>query len=421
MGSITKSKGQFLIVGGKPGTTFTDVNDLVNSFYESQMKKFTDTLPARMTKAAGDTIWSTTGVLNPIFGVKMNAQYYATDNTITAIGAVPYDHEGVRIATNSAYEEPIGTYTMRDGDIPPNGIALPIDQIRQPHKDLPVRWDYGLSLMELEGLDDTIAFQSYSDLMVSGYADRTDKDILRETTATMPLVPPSTGQETTLTPLSKIIASYDETLFPSAAMSASDILPYGGSAGDMNGKRSVSASTYNSTVIDAGGTFNVDAMKKAYYGAAAYWAGAANPNNKIWVMSMTAMQMIDAEKEAAQGRIVLGSSDVYVKWDGLNGVSTMPGMDAGGVVMRAYNKVPVISDNNTTWLDGSPGMFDSTVPGFVYLIDTDHLHYSMLTPITHRASDAYELTGNLRRTNVFLARGEMRCDKFTGHAKIVNG
>jgi len=409
----SKAKGAYVDVGGKIGTTFKTVTDLTDTFYDGLMREFADILP--MGKSAGATIWGTDGTTNPIFGAKMTVQMFNTQNAFTALGARPYDHEGVRIVEKLAQLGGIGATTSRDGDIP-DSVKPDIATIRQPYKELPFPWDYGLGLMALEGMDDVIAFQNYADVMAGNYGDNLDKDLLRPTTNVMPAVG---GQETTITNLSRIIAAYSEIgeTYGGDIVVASMVSPYGGTAGDVYPYRSSGASTFDSLVVNGGGALVLDDYKSLYYGCAPYWDNQASPDNKFWVVSGPAIQMVDVEREA-NNRVITGSPDVYVKWT-MDGVSTMPGMDAGGVTMRAMYNIPAIMDNNLI-VDRTTGLFDPTVFGEQLLIDSDYIYYSMLTPITLRSSDAYEITRKLRRVSVVHSRGEVRFKRATGQGKIAN-
>jgi len=413
--------------GGKPGTTFKSIQKLMKGFYKIQNEDFAGVLP--MGKSAGATIWGTNGTTNPIFGAQMTVQMFNTQNAFSAIGARPYDHEGVRIVERLAQLGGIGADTARDGDIP-DSVKPDIATVRQPYKELPFPWDYGLGLMTLQGFDDVIAFENYADIMAGNYGDNLDKDILRKTgfNGANPF-PNASGQETTLQPLSRIIGAHSEIgkTYGTTNILASHVSPYGGLSGDVYGYRSVAPSTFDSLVVDGGGTLILDNYKKLYYGCAPYWNNQASPNNKMWIVSGPAIHMVDAEREA-NNRVITGSPDVYVKWS-LDGVSTMPGMDAGGVTMRALYNIPAIMDNNLIVNRDVPpalpddvplGGFDPSQFGEQFLIDGDFIFYSMLTPIVLRSSDAFEITRKLRRVSVVHSRGEMRFNRATGHGKIVN-
>jgi hypothetical protein len=287
--------------------------------------------------------------------------------------------------------------------------------VRQPHKDLPVMWNYGLSVIELEGLDDTVAFDTYADQIVQDYSDSLEKDMLRTTTTVMPT---KNSQETTITPLSHIVAAFSEIgkSYAGTTVTAAMVSPYGGTSGDIYGYRSAGASSFDSKVVNGAGAFTVSNLKDAYYGAFAFWNN--NTQNKVWIMSQSAIQVIDAARDMPQGRFSLGSEEAYIKWD-INGASTMPGQDVGGIGARAAYGIPIINSNNLIF-DYPAKTFDPSKNGEAFLIDTNHTFWSVLTPIYSRSSDAIELTGILQRVNALLMRGDFRCNKFTGHAKIAN-
>jgi len=413
-GNKTKiEKGKFIDDGGKLGSTFKTVPALIDAFYGAMGKEFAGVLP--MGKAANATVWGTDGTTNPIFGARMTVAMYNTQNAFTAIGSKPYDHEGVRIVSKLAIKSGVGATTSRDGEIP-ESEKPDIKAIRQPYVDLPYQWDYGLGLMALEGMDDVIAFENFADIQAATYGNALDADLLRPTDTVMPDVD---DQETTIVPLSKIIASSDEigNVYSSATVTQAMVSPFGGAEGDVFKFRSATTGTptFNSKVVQTDGALALEDLKALYYGCMPYWNNQSSPNNKVWILSGNALQMVDALREK-NNMVITGSSEAYVKWD-FNGVSTIPGMDAGGIAMRAMYGIPAIMDNNT--IAGPDGTFNDADMGELFLADTDHVFYSMLTPITLRSSDAVEVTRKLRRVNVIHSRGNTRFTRATGHGKIV--
>ena len=171
---------RFISQNGKLGTTYPETGeamfDLIEDFYARQYN---------FAKSAGAAVYTTdreNGYTNAIYGKYITAGMFMSDNIFTALGAKPYQHEGVRIATEMAtyglataddinngltgFSEGdfvgIGATTVQDGTIP-GSVRMPVGEFRQPAKDLPLKFNYGLYLSSIENKDDVIAKKDYLD------------------------------------------------------------------------------------------------------------------------------------------------------------------------------------------------------------------------------------------------------------------
>lgn len=404
----TERKGRIFKLGGELVTSYPTSSKmtkyLINDYYRD--------IYGRTMKAEGFTHYGTQDVFNAIYGKRITAGMYACNNIFTAIGARPYDHEGVRISYKLAQKGNIGATTIQDGDIG-ESVMIPVKQIRQPYKDLPFAFDYGLGLEVLEDHDDTISRDEYVDQMASNYADGLDTDLLRPTYKDQPTYK---DVETTLNGISRIFGSSTEVgkTYEDVEITASMVSPWGGIASDIYEYRdSDRLNNFDGFVLSDEGELTLADLNKAYANSAPYWADQANPNNKMWGLSMVALEKIGALMESQN----IWRESVFVQRD-FGGVKTVPGRDGGGILLNSYRNIPLIMDGNYNYDPDTERIGEGL--GEIHLFDLDHVYVSLLTPANFRSTDDFAITRQLREKMVMHSRMEVRCDRFLGHAKITN-
>lgn len=400
-GQIYKNAGDKLESTYQP--TSAGLKQLIRDFYGA---------PLNMMKSAGFTGYATKDVFNAIMGKEVTVGVFASNNILTAVGARAYDHEGQRIMYSLPQKGGIGRTTKRDGNIP-DSVMAPIKQVRQPYKELPFAFDYGLGLKALENKDDTIAYQDYIDKMTASYADALDYDLLRPITDEAPQVD---GEETMLTPIHRAIASSTEVgkMYDGTEVTGEMVTPYGGVSSDLYEQRTASKmNNFDGYVNNEEGVLNLADFNKCYAGCAPYWNDQANPNNKIWGGSIVALEKLGSLSDA--NNVWLDS--VFVQRD-FNGVKTMPGRDMGGILATSYRNIPYIMDGNYN--------YDSTIDrigqgmGEIGLYDLDYLYMRMITPTEFRSTDDYSITRKLKEQSVMLMRAELGINRFIGQGRITN-
>lgn len=454
--------GSFIKTGSKMSTTYEPTADglysLIDDFYAQQ---------SAIAKSAGFVGYgmgspNNEGYFNAIMGKEITVGIFSSDNIFTALGARAYDHEGVRIQYEQAsyglasemnhggesllgfvpeYDEAgnitndyfagIGAGTNQDGLIP-DSVYLPVDDFREPYKEVPFSYDYGLGLQALENKDDTIAYKTYVDRMSTNYSDLIDKTILRplesyakqrETYNNSYPHQYNLYGETTLQGISRCIASGNEIGKTYNGVEITDrmVSPYGGNGGDFKAYRGLNdkdgtahkENNIDGNVIDAGGAvLDIGMMRKAYRTASVNWDDSANPNGKMWAMSNVAQDKLGALMQA--NNILLNT--VYAKRD-FNGVSTTPGRDAG-ILLNSFNNIPIIQDGNLNF-DYAKKKVSTVKMGDIYLLDLKHIWMSMLTPVEMFNINNPAITRSLKERNVMNARMEVRIDKFIGQCRIV--
>lgn len=424
--------GQFITRGNKLETTYPETGeamwDLIEDFYATQYN---------FAKSAGAAVYTTdreNGYTNAIYGKYITAGMFMSDNVFTAVGAKPYQHEGVRIATEQAtyglataediangltgFTEGdfvgIGATTVQDGTIP-SSVKMPVGEFREPAKELPLKFNYGLYLSSIENKDDTIAKKDYLDKISKNYSDLIDKTILRPIQFKQPV---KDGAETSLNALTRIVSANSEInrSVKGVTLDAGMISPYGGTTagrGDFYNYRANGPTNLDSQVIDLDGkVLTLGAMRKLYRQCSVNWADSANPNNKLFVMSNVAQDKLAALHESNQ----MLMNTVYVQRD-FNGVKTIPGRDAG-LTLKSFNNIPIIQDGNINFDYTKKRVSDVTF-GDIVLADLDHIWMSILTPVELHSVNNPAITNILQEVNVIHMRAELRSDSFIGSGKIV--
>lgn len=417
--------GKFIQQGTKLGTMYAERADqmsmLIDDFYKMQFGQF--------QKSAGAATYGDNGYFNAVMGKEIMAAMFASDTVFTMLGARPYNHEGVRIATeladyglDSEGREflGIGAGTIQDGLIP-KSVKMPVKEYRQPYKELPFSFDYGKSLRALEAKeDDMITYNDYVDKMSKNYTDLIDKTLLRPIWKSQPKVD---GIETSLTGIARAIGSVEDMNVSydvpggTYAPIDDDVCPYGGINGDFTARinRGTPADpNLSGQLIDAEkSVLDIDMMSELYTRCSINWTDFGSPNNKAFLISNIARRKL--ESLFLSQNIIL--DQVYVQ-RGFNGVKTMPGRGVG-LVAHAYNNVPLITSGNINF-DYSKKQVSTTSIGDITLLDLDHLWMSILTPVEMYTVDNPAITRVLQEQNVLNMRAELRIDSFIQHGRIVN-
>lgn len=442
--------GQFINQNGKLSTTYAPVpemmGNLIDDFYNASYG---------FAKSAGSARYGydavNAGYFNAIMGKEMTAAMFSCDNIFTAIGSRPYDHEGVRIVTEQAYYgvyDPnlltqyetqslrnidgspytdgefvgLGATTIQDG-IVPQSVQMPVKEYRQPYKEFPFRFDYGMGLQALENKDDTTTKRDYMVKMAENYSDLVDKTLLRPLSAGQPTM---NGVETSFNSIARVISSATESstdvgngiVENGVTITDAYVAPYGGTSGDFyaNGKHGAAQGRdYNldgKVVNVAGGVLSLADMNKLWRECSVNWKNGS-PNGKMWAMGNIAQQKLAALMQA--NNVYLDS--VYVSRD-FNGVRTIPGRDTG-FIMNSYLNIPIVQDANINF-DYTKKGASAAKYGDIFLLDLDNIWMSMLTPLEVFNIYNPSVTGQLQEINVMHMRAELRADRFIGSGRIVN-
>ena len=407
------STGKFVQMGTKFGTTYPEkgdaMYDLVEDFYQGMYS---------IAKSAGAATYGDNGYFNAIMGKEITAAMFSSDNVFTSIGARPYNHEGVRIALELATYGldaagnfvGIGADTIQDGNIP-ESVEMPVNEYRQPYKDLPFSFDYGLGLQAIENKDDTIQYRDYIEKMSANYSDFIDRTLLRPIEYAQPT---KNGVETSLNGIARVISSYGEVgrVVNGTTLTAPYVCPYGGNNGDFTA-RGQAASNLDGQLVNAnGGVMSLADMKKLWRRCAVNWRDSASPNNKAFFMGNVAQDKLAALMLA--NNVYLDS--VYVQRD-FNGVKSIPGRDAG-ILLNSFQNTPIVQDGNINFDYTTKKVSDSKM-GDVFLLDLDHIWMSVLTPVEMFTDNNPARTRMLRERNVMSMRAETRIDSFIQHGRLV--
>ena len=429
--------GEIVKMGDMWGSTYPETGeamfDLIEDYYTAQFNS------AGFMKSAGAATYprdpDDKGYFNALYGKYITAGMFMSDNVFTAIGAKPYQHEGVRIAIEAAtyglataddinnqgltgFAEGefvgIGATTVQDGTIP-GSVRMPVGTFRQPFKDLPMKFNYGLGLAAVENKDDVIARKDYLDKISKNYSDVIDKTLLRPIHKKQPV---KEGVETSLNGLARLLSSHKEIgrNVNGTDIDAGMVSPYGGmtsARGDFYNYRANQETNLDSQLIDLNGrVLDLNDMRRLYRTCSVNWADSAAPNNKLWIMSNVAQDKLGALMQA--NNVLLNT--VYVQRD-FNGVKTVPGRDAG-IVLNSFNNIPILQDGNINF-DYEKGKVSEVQFGDITLADLDHIWMSILTPVELFTINNPAVTNILQEVNVIHMRAETRIDGFIGSGRIV--
>ena len=437
------SSGQFVKMGTKWGTTYPEkgnnMADLIDDFYNGQYAMF-----GSVQKSLGDAKYGVDGMFNAIMGKEITSVIFSSKNTFAALGARPYNHEGVRLAYEQAdyglasadmvgaggalagqgfYEGDfvgIGATTPQDGNIPAP-VMIPVLEVRQPFKETPMTWQMGTSLDMLSNKDDVASNRDYAKLMGQHYADLVDKTLLRPMHLRQPKAANGVGTsivETSLQGIARAIGSYSEvgTMENGIEITKEMVTPYGGLSSDMYSFRGTKASALDGNVVDLKGEAlpTLDDLDQLYAVCSVNWEDQANPNNKAWFMSN--LQQVKYSQQMKAHNILLDAKFVSRSF---NGVKLTEGREAG-MLVNTYLNVPIIQDGNFNY-DYANKRVSATETGPTLLLDMDHIWMSVLHPIQYWSNDNPALIGGFYERNVMNTRMELRIDRFNGQGRIIGG
>lgn len=437
--------GMIIDTPGYKGTTYdpssAGLMELIDDYYAASFGKSAGAVGYGLGSPNGE------GYFNALMGKEITVGIFSSDNIFTAIGARAYDHEGVRIQyEQAAYGMAdefthnganmigsqtgflgIGAGTNQDGLVP-DSVYVPIDNFREPYKEVPFAYDYGLGMMALENKDDTIAYKSYVDKVSANYSDLIDKTILRPLEIRQPTAANNNitqrTAETSLQGISRAIASGLEIgkTYNGVTIDESMVSPYGGTSGDFYTYRGYNNEAHDAHIENSldgnvfdlnGATIALTDLRKAYRTASVNWDDSANPNGKIWCMSNVLQDKVGALMMA--NNVLLNT--VYAQRT-IAGVKTIPGRDAG-ILLNSFNNIPIIQDGNLNF-DFTTKKVSRVKMGDCYLLDLKHIWMSMLTPVQTWNVTNPSITRSLQEKNLMNMRAELRTDKYIGTAKIVN-
>lgn len=441
------SSGSFVKLGTKWGTTYPEkassMAGLIDDYYNGQYAMY-----GGVQKSLGDAKYGVDGMFNAIMGKEISSIIFSSKNTFTALGARPYNHEGVRLAYEQAdyglasadmVNGPlagqginpgdfvgIGATTPQDGPIPA-AVMIPVLEVRQPYKEVPFVWQMGTSLDMLSNKDDVASNQDYAKLMGDSYADIIDKTLVRPIYVKNPKVNNGVGNdtvETVLQGIARAIGSSEEvgTTQNGHAITYDMVTPYGGASSDLYPFRgsqedpSTAHPSFSGNVINLNGEANATLadLDQLYANCSVNWDDQANPNNKAWFMSN--LQQVKYSQQMKAQNILMDARFVSRSF---NGVKLLEGREAG-LIVNTYMNIPILQDGNFNY-DFNKKKVSSTNLGDTMLLDLDHIWMSMLHPVQYWSNNNPALIGGFFERNVMNTRMELRINKFIGHGRIVGG
>lgn len=435
--------GQIFKSGSQYFTTYPEKGEEMQGYIDDYYNRMYDAAKSGSSfgKSAGAAAYGWRGTsypnaesayFNAVMGKEMQFAMYTGENFYSALGARPYNHEGVRIAYKLAsYGKNAagkfvgaGATTTREGPISAS-VKMPVAEFREPWKEIDFRFDYGLGLQALENKDDdVIAKKAYCNEMAVNFSDLIDKTLLRGIDVAQP-----TGEEegfgtveTSLNSVYRCIGSGKE-INASSWSQDGDITPamatpYGGAGSDFynfRGKDYETGGAHTQNNLDGqffnlnGGVLSLADIKRLKMACSMNWGGKTS--NKAFLASPVAGNKISTLMLA--NNVLVGQE--YVTKD-FNGIHLNPGREVG-LVVNMIEGVPQLEDPNTTF-DFVNEIPSVTKMGPYALVDFDHIWMSMLTPLEMYTNNDPVVLGEYKEHNLMHMRCETRIDKFITSGKI---
>ena len=436
--------GQIFKSGSQYFTTYPEKGEAMQGYIDDYYNRMYDAAKSGSSfgKSAGAAAYGWRGTsypnaesayFNAVMGKEMQFAMYTGENFYSALGARPYNHEGVRIAYKLAsYGKDsnnnfvgAGATTAREGNISAS-VKMPVAEFRQPWKEIDFRFDYGLGLQALENKDDdVIAKKAYCNEMAVNFSDLIDKTLLRGIEIAQPTVDEDgVTVESSLNSVYRCIGSGKEVgkTVGGTTVTRAMVTPYGGASSDFYSFRSKGI-TADTTVGNShaqnnldgqyydlgGGVISLADIKRLKMACSMNWGGKTS--NKAFLASPVAGNKISTLMLA--NNVLVGQE--YITKD-FNGIHLNPGREIG-LQVNMIEGVPLLEDPNITF-DYTNEMPSVTKMGDFALVDFDHVWMSMLTPLEMYTNNDPVVLGEYKEHNLMHMRCETRIDKFITSGRI---
>ncbi len=360
-----------------------NVGPSVGQFYEHMIDgqlrllpegKMAITDPIMMQKTDAPLTNADGGAFNAIFGAAAVIQYAQNANTISSLGMTVWPSSGFRLSSAASISSDVGIAQSSDrpDTIEPTYVEVPITP-----KEIAITSELSDILVIQGETDDAVTFSVNKEVSQSNFMDAWDSDLL---------VDGNTLAGNNFESIDRVTAS---------AATATN-LSWTAADEDLYGIDRTGAAYWDAQSYDASGTDRFLSRSLLDIGlrkAQKFWADPSSVEKSFWLTGYDLMPDWEALEEAKQfltsGRATFG----------VNGVSTMAGMD-GGVTLMKYKGIPIIQDKNVT-VDTKPR---------VYLLNTDYIGLSFGRPLEFVTSEDYFVVG-FNKMGLWHAIGEMRATK----------
>jgi hypothetical protein len=379
---------------------------------------------------------------NYIYGKQLWAQMNIRPTTFTAIPRNQYVKSGFRVLQDFA-NPAIVPNSVKEAfsHVPdvsvPNIVSLRVD----PRVIVNNPYSMTLAQQALDGLDDTVNFDSILEALQTEFSMRVNGQMLMANYNTgYDNADPSTNQKVNY---GYFIANYaslpDPTGIPVASLdnlisgyNEYNVMTNGGgwtagaqaqAAVDLfNIDRHTAPTVYdtvsiNGTTVNIGSmdayvdcatskrNLSIDLVDSAIQAIMPYWKDN-NVDNKVIITGFDTVGRM--QQLHYQFQRFIGYSNYQVSY---NGVKTCPG-DVMGMGISQFKGIPIIADKMTT------KAMDNSGVGKMYILDTNTIHHAILIPPTFIQDKTYLARRSLSDIATYYMSSQMVCTKPRANAKI---
>ena len=360
-----------------------DVKVLQKASKISELDEVIDGFEIR--KANAPVITSTTGIRNILYGATLNSQVVTEANAFSILPKKPWK-SGYRAITAAGLTT--GGDVTETGAVPdtlkPTFAAVDVT----PHR---IQRSTNISETEmlLEGKDDTVKWSDIINYTASEFKNTLNRNILADADG-------AATDGTIITPLDRIIGSYDEVADTELTTNE----------GDVYGLDRDTEATWTDANVSHGGSSGTETDRTLTLGLIDDVIAACEPywdsdKNKVILTGYdTAARIAQLERPKE-----VYPTDAYVEFT-VEGIK-VKGKEAG-IPVATYNGIPIIRSNNVV---------KDTISR-IYILDLDHISLDTLKPISYIETTDPFVQNTFGKEGVFSWIGEIWCDRFAAQGKV---
>lgn len=360
-----------------------DVKVLQKASKISELDEVIDGFEIRKENAP--VITSTTGIRNILYGATLNSQVVTEANAFSILPKKPWK-SGYRAITAAGLTT--GGDVTETGAVPdtlkPTFAAVDVT----PHR---IQRSTNISETEmlLEGKDDTVKWSDIINYTASEFKNTLNRNILANADG-------AATDGTIITPLDRIIGSYDEVADTELTTNEGDVYGIDRDAEAVWTDAQVSHGGVAGTETDR--TLTLGLIDDVIAACEPYWD--SDKNKVILTGYDTAARIAQLERPKE-----VYPTDAYVEFT-VEGIK-VKGKEAGTPV-ATFNGIPIIRSNNVV---------KDTISR-IYILDLDHISLDTLKPISYIETTDPFVQNTFGKEGVFSWIGEIWCDRFAAQGKI---
>jgi len=337
-------------------------------------------------KSDAPVITTTTGVRNVIYGATLHSQVVTESNAFAILPKRPWKKSGYRAVTAAGLT--VGGNVTETGAIPDTLKPTFAEIGITPHR---VQRATNVSETELllEGKDDTVKWSDIISYTAGEFKNTLNRNILADAHG-------AATDGTIITPLDRIIGSYDEVAGTELTTNEGDVYGIDRDGGATWTDAQVSHGGSAGTETDR--TLTLKLIDDVIAACEPYWD--SDKNKVILTGYDTAARIAQLERPKE-----VYPTDAYVEFT-VEGIRVR-GKEAG-IPVATYNGLPILRSNNVV---------KDTISR-IYILDLDHIFLETLKPITYTETTDPFVQNTFGTEGVFSWIGEIWCDRFAAQGKI---